>query len=495
MANRGLSVSGVVNVTVNISPIAAGLRNFGTALIIGSNDVIDTSERLRFYRTLDEVAAEHSSTTAEYKAAELYFSQAPRPNALYIGRWVQAAAPAILHGGVLLPTEQDIVGWNAITTGSMAITVGGTTKTLTAMNFSAATNLNGVASIIQAATTGIAVTWDANNERFDIRSTATGVTATISYASATGSGTDISARARLTSTTASVPVGGSDIETPLVAAQAAADRSGDWYGLIFATNTPPSDNALLDVAAYIEGTERSRILGITTQNTQVLDPLIASDIASRLKLLRYKRSCVQYSSQHPSAVASLFGRAFTVNFEANNTALTMKFKQEPGVVAETLTETQARALRNKNCNVFINYDNDTAIVQEGVMSNGYFFDEVHGLDWLGNSVQNDVWNLLYQSQTKIPQTDAGIGQIATVVEAAMSRAVNNGLVAPGVWLGPDIGILKYGMTLMSGFYVYAPPVATQSQSDREARKSPPIQVALKLAGAVHFADVIISVNR
>ena len=36
---------------------------------------------------------------------------------------------------------------------------------------------------------------------------------------------------------------------------------------------------------------------------------------------------------------------------------------------------------------------------------------------------------------------------------------------------------------------------SQSQADREGRKAPVIQVAIKLAGAVHFVDVIVNVNR
>jgi hypothetical protein len=35
-------------------------------------------------------------------------------------------------------------------------------------------------------------------------------------------------------------------------------------------------------------------------------------------------------------------------------------------------------------------------------------------------------------------------------------------------------------------------MATQNQSDREARKAPPMQIALKLAGGIQ--DVIINVN-
>ena len=112
-------------------------------------------------------------------------------------------------------------------------------------------------------------------------------------------------------------------------------------------------------------------------------------------------------SRNPYAIVSALGRAFTVNFSANRSTITLKFKQLPGVVAEGLTETQAQALEAKRCNVFAAYDNDTAIFQEGVMSGPAYFDEIHGLDWLQNAIQSETWNLLYQSKAKIPQTDAG----------------------------------------------------------------------------------------
>jgi hypothetical protein len=40
-----------------------------------------------------------------------------------------------------------------------------------------------------------------------------------------------------------------------------------------------------------------------------------------------------------------------------------------------------------------------------------------------------------------------------------------------------------------------PSVDDQDQSEREERKAPPMQIAVKLAGAIHTADVIISINR
>ena len=338
MTTKGLSVSGVVNVTVNIAPIATGYLSFGTALLLGSSDVIDTDTRVRMYRTVDEVANEFGTAATEYVAAALHFSQQPRPNVVYIGRWAQTASSAVLHGGALPPLDQDIVGWNAITAGSLTISANGTPIPMTALNFTGATNMNGVAAIIDTAFTGGTVIWDANNQRFDVRTTTTGPTATLSYATPQGTGVDISSKTGLISTKALVPVAGMAIETALAAAQACANASADWYSLAFVTPTMPPDNDLINVAAYIEGSARLRILAVTDQNVQALDPLITTDIGSRLKALRYKRSFVQFSRSNPYAAVSMAARILTTDWEAENTAITLKFKQEPGVTAEILTQ-------------------------------------------------------------------------------------------------------------------------------------------------------------
>ncbi|TXN34018.1 DUF3383 domain-containing protein [Methylobacterium sp. WL19] len=492
---KGLSVNDVVNVTLNLSPTAAGYRNFGSLLILGSSAVIDTTERLRLYTTLDGVTADFGVNSPEYLAADLFFSQSPQPNLLYVGRWAQGATAGLIRGGVLNPTQRLLSNFTAITTGTLSLSVNGVVKSLTGLNFSTATNLNGVASIVQAAlvaasTPNATVTWDSVQNRFTVTSGTTGTTSTVTAATGT-----VAAPMGLTSALASVPVNGVAAESLAQAVATLADVSSDWYGLTVATTTPPANSDHLAVAAMIEGMTMRRMYGITITSTDVLDPTTSLDLGSSLENFGYQRTIWQYSSSSPYAIASAFGRAFTVNFEANNTTITLKFKQEPGVVAELLTETQAATLKGKNGNVFVAYNNDTAIFQEGVMANGYFFDEVHGTDWLVNAVQTDVFNLLYQSPTKIPQTDAGMHQIVTTIEATLARAVNNGLVAPGQWNVAGFGQLKQGDTLPSGFYVYCPPVALQSQADREKRITPPIQVAAKLAGAVHQANILINVNR
>ncbi|PBD67319.1 hypothetical protein CK506_10155 [Klebsiella pneumoniae] len=284
------------------------------------------------------------------------------------------------------------------------------------------------------------------------------------------------------------------VETLLQAVNACLQYT-NWYGLAIADSADLVEADVISVAAAIEASSLSRILAVTTADVNVLVSGNTDNIGYKLKAAGYSRMFWQYSSSSKYAAISAFGRAFTVNFTGNNTTITLKFKTEPGVTHETLTTAQASAIDAINGNVYVYYANDTAIIQQGVMANGDFFDERHGLDWLQNYVQTNLYNLLYTSATKIPQTDAGVTRLMTNVEASLDQAVNNGLIAPGVWNGGPIGQIESGDTLTKGYYVYADAVANQAQSDREARKSPVIQAAIKLAGAIHYGDVQINVVR
>jgi len=374
MANPTLAVSSVVNVTVTLSPLAAALRNFGAMCILGSSNVIPTSERIRSYSAIADVATDFGTTAPEYLAALAFFSQSPKPNLLYIARIdLDDSEPE---------TYADVV-----------------------------------AELLQ-------------------------------YTS--------------------------------------------WYGLFIAS--AHTDAEALAVSALIEAATPTRIVAHTSQDPNEL-VAESTTLGSQAHALGYNRTIVMYSSETPYAAMSILGRMSTVNFEGSNTTITLKFKVCPGVVAENLTASQYAVLKANCVNVFAAFQNDTSILQEGVCSSGWFVDEVHGLDWLQNRVETDLWNLLYTTATKVGQDEAGVTQLVATVTKSLTQGVRNRLLAPGVWNGDSFGALQTGDTLSTGFYVYITPLAEQSQSDREARKAPPIQVAAKLAGAVHFADVSIIVNR
>lgn len=482
-----LPVSNVVNVQIVMSPTAAALRNFGAALIIDSSDVIDVATRIVTYSSseLPDIAAQFGSTAPEYLAALAFFSQSPAPTQVQIGRWAKTATNGLLNGRILSVTDQEINKFTGITDGAFDVTIDGTVVNVTAVDLQSQSNLNGVASQVTAAlqSKGSCV-W--NGQQFVIKSSTTGTSSTVS----TVTSTELSQALGLDSGTTAVS--GALAESLVDAINAMLDRP-TWYMAFVAADY--EDDDAVAASAVIEAASPSRVIAYTLSDTAELNPNQTTSLGYKLSAAGYQRTLCGYSSTNPSMAASILGRMSTVNFSGSNTTITLKFKQCPGVTPENLTVSQASALSKNNINVFVAYDNDTSILQEGTMSGGWFIDERHGLDWLQNYVQTAVWNLLYTSTTKIGQDDQGSTELVATVTQALEQAVTNNLVSPGVWNSDGFGALSRGDTLSTGFYVYIQPMDEQSQADREARKAPPIQCAVKLTGAIHFVDVTINVNR
>lgn len=84
---ESFSLDSIVDITVEVSPLAAPRATFNIACIIGSTNVIDTTERVRLYENADDMLDDgFALTDPEYLAASIYFSQSPQPRKVYIGR-------------------------------------------------------------------------------------------------------------------------------------------------------------------------------------------------------------------------------------------------------------------------------------------------------------------------------------------------------------------------------------------------------------------------
>ncbi len=147
----GLPVSSVANISVSLAPAAASYENFDSFLVIGDSSVIDTQQRIRQYSSIEEVGQDFLTTAPEYLAADIFFSQTPQPNQIYIGRWASKPTGARLVGGVLTTSEQTLSNWTSISNGSFSISIDGALFDIEALDFATDTNLNGVASAIQTA--------------------------------------------------------------------------------------------------------------------------------------------------------------------------------------------------------------------------------------------------------------------------------------------------------------------------------------------------------
>ena len=604
MTTSQLPISRLITGTVNLSPSAAQAQNLSDLLILGPSTVIDVTARMREYYSASAVAADFGTAAPEYLAAVNWFGQSPQPPSVFIGRWAQIATAAQLIGAALSTAQQAVAAWTAVTAPAFNITINGTPYAIAPASFAAATNINGIAALIQTALAAVAAgttcVWNSSFQQFQITDGATGTSSTLSFASAPtaigaitfasnpaagatiaiggttvtfvaalttgnqiliganlaatlasaatflnqstdaniskaayavnqagtalqvtyktagtsgnaftlaaslanvsgatltgGSGTDISSMLGATSGSSGAYVSsGVAAESAVSAATLFDSKFGQqWYGLMICGATDADHMA---VAAFVEASNTKHFYGVTTQEAGVLTAVSTTDIAAQLSAADYSKTCVQYSSSSPYAVASLLGRQLTVDYTGNSTVITLMWKQEPGVTAESINATQINALEGKNCNVFVAYNNGTTIIEPAQVASGEYIDTVIGADALLIDIQTALFNELYESATKIAQTDAGMHVLATAIEAVLIQFVNNGFIAPGTWTTGGFGTLSEGDYLHKGYYIYQPPVSTQSTSSRAARVSVPFQIAVKLAGAVHTANFAISVNQ
>lgn len=198
--------------------------------------------------------------------------------------------------------------------------------------------------------------------------------------------------------------------------------------------------------------------------------------------------------------AAYASRGLSTDFSGSNTAFTMNMKQLVGFTPDTtLNQTDLETFQATGIDIYVPFGNQGLEPTGNMYTSGAngFFDQIYNQFWLKFALQVAGFNFLAQTNTKIPQTDTGMDGLKNAYRTVLSQAVTNGVMAPGKWTSPD----TFGnpttlaqATLNVGYYVYSAPVAQQLQADREARRAPLIQIAAKMAGAIHQSSVIVNVN-
>lgn len=476
-----IPVSTIVNVTITTAPTFPSRQGFGTLNIVGISPVIGAQERARIYNNADGVAVDFDSSTEERKAADVYFSQTPKPVQLVISRRFNVAVAAQIRSGG--NPETDIGVWKAITDGRLNINIDSTLAETADVDFSSVTTLADVAAAMQTALqavhTGATVEYRESEGRFYVTSGTTGAGSTIQFPVPPSAGTDVTTQFALGLGDAT-KADGLAAESLTDALDAIQDKNQDWYGVCVTKEIRDSETEILEVAAWVEA--RVKVFTNDTDDRDVIDAANPNDIATKLKAKNYRRSmtCFNYVPGEYLAVSAV-GRAFTVNFSAPNSTITLMFKQMPGLTTSPLSQSEFSALKSKNANALVSIGGNVMFA-EGKMANGTFFDEVHGVDWLQNAIETNVFGKLYTDTTKTAMTDPGTASLQQKVEEALAEATFNGLGAPG-YDSNDVFLPK-------GYLTSVVPMRNHNQSDKEARIAPPISFTLLGAGAIHGVSVV-----
>lgn len=461
-------------------------------------------------RTATAVANQWGTETETAKQAQIIFSQ--QPNILANDGYLIVApyttyTPAVIPataGTLTTPSlTANIDNFKTVTDGILNLTIDGEEKEVEDLDFTNIKNIEDIANIIQEKLTDVIITTNEENEII-FTSTTTGANSSVEISPTSApSGTDLYETEYLDGAFR-VKTNGTDEVQPEATietlSQALTRMSGELYFEGILTTRNLSTDEAVAASALVQSLG-NRVFPLPASNKSALS---AGGLFSQVES-NTKTKCLLYtlgSTANESALnsrlfaAAYLSRALAVNYSGSNTTITMNLKDLIGLQADTnISETILDQCVSLGVDCFPSIEGLAKIVSN--RQGGMYFDQVLNQIWFVNAIQRAVFNTLAQTQTKIPQTEAGLEKLTKAIRGVCNQGVTNGFIAPGAWNSPDtFGAYDdfYRNIEEFGYYIYHQPITEQSQSEREQRKAPLYQIAAKEAGAVHSASIIITIE-
>lgn len=489
----------VVSVTLSGGASTVALSDLNrTAILTSEVGVLSSSKRYGTYLSSAAVDADYGSNSQTAAFARTFFGTTPNPSTggspLIIGFWRKEDENVPDSAAVLtsapLDLESTFAQVRSISDGAFDIDVDGTTVVVASLDLRSATNMDDVAAAIDTALTGASAVM--SGPSLVITSDTSGAASTLTFASDSGAGTYLGDILSISNGSGAVIVNGAAAEVlpaeSQVEALTALRDETRFYGAAFI-------DAVVDVAGVAAWAQANSVLVYETfSGESVLDVDVANPVWLVTSSSQHNMRCLYSINNNRHFAIAYMSRLHTVNFNAANTALTMHLKSLP-IPAEDLTDTIIDSALRVGLDIYISVDTAPSVFCSPANS---FADEIYNLMGLQNALQVNVFNRLRGTAGAIPQTDQGIATLVSTCEQTATTFVTAGVLAPGTWTSPDMfgDPGQFSRAIESqGYFFLAQPLSAQSRSSRENREAPPINGAVKLAGAVHSADVLVVFNR
>lgn len=492
MANtqNKLPITVDVNVSLSKAQIAIGTDMTNIAFCTPNVDFLH-GNRVQLFSTQDAFNKICTAGDSVWWAGNAFFSKTERPTRIAVCKVFSENQPAYLLSG-----DVDVASVIAISTGSMDITIDGNVVELSDLDFTAATDIDGIASVINTAlsTSG---SCEVYHGKILIKSAGTGNTATISYASSAASGTDVSTLLALTEATGASLADGytaGSIGDELTAIADAATRIGTFlYGwTIDATYRDTSDQA--DAATWVNGRGIRACGSFCTNNANAYDPANTSNNA--VKALNAGYAGVSYVYDDNPQVypdVSYLANFLAVNYSGSDTAIAGKFKDAEGIAAVNFPdiETNVATLKAKRINTI------TGIIGQSVK---YFREgEQSSAAWSTDGWVN-VCNFIAELEINILNVFLRTPKVAYTVEgqnlliSAAAKTCNkykqNGSYADGVEEDP---LSETGFKTIPACEIQIQELSATTAAQRAAHIGTPMTINLNDAGWMGSLSVNVNV--
>lgn len=487
-----ISINNVVN--VSLSSVSASLSeyNVGNLMIVTDETptVLNPSD-IMIYADSTSVASDFGAGSKISEQANVVFAQAP--NILSSGGRLLVGRPKLVSataGFEALTGDIDLDAIKLISDGCIDISVdGGASSQITSLDFTSVESKDDVFNILITGLSGVSgISTSIDEGILVIKSTTTGAGSSVVLSAGTGTGTNISTALDIAQ---DQQVSGTDsrAETP---SETFLRLFGSAYFGGFIWIPSISDSDFMSLATAVQGKNCMMFKAVSS----ITD--VTSGVGFKVKNQSLSHTRILYSSKNSDqSLASAYASyLLSTNFRGSMTAMTMHLKTLSGIEADdSINDTVLQTLVSNGVDSYLYV---AGLPKVWTTSANIYSDEVLNQIWFANSIEVAGFNCLAQTGSKIPQTEYGMDILKLAYSSVCQQAVSNGVIGAGKWtISQTFGdptVFKSAIASY-GYYIYSAPISSQSVADREDRKAPLVQIAIKFTGAIHSTDVLILVNR
>ena len=467
-------------------------------LFLTDNSLCPAKGLLTFYSAAD-IADYFGETSAEYKAARVYFNgfnnSLTKPQSVFFYRANTSAVAGFYRGG----KAPALAAIAAVTAGTFNATIGTHALELTAINLSSATSYSEAAALLQTVIRAEAGSGETalSNATVTYDSVSGAFTVTAGDA-ASGVGVDVEggtvAEAMGFSNAGAVSSPGADAQTWTGIMNDVARQSQNFatFTTVTEVTTYADAKALADWTTdqFATGSQFLYVFWTTADTVKTAGD--TSSVAAQLRAAEPEGVCAVYGGVEYAAF--IMGSAASIAWDSPNSTITFAFKAQAGLNADVTVQADANNLSAGRIN-FMGYyatrNDNFILLQPGAMFGGFgWIDTYLNSTWLNSALQTQIMAGL-EAAPRVPYTDAGYTLIRSWVQDVADRAVNNGVIDLGVNLsqtqknellresgGVDITTELYN----SGYYLQIVDATAQI---RQARTSPACNFWYTYGGSVH----------
>lgn len=476
-------------VSVNPAVLSSGGSPLAlNAVFLSKHENIPNGEALLF-ATAESVGDYFGMTSAEYKAAQIYFKgfdgSTKKPGRLYFYAVNSGNEAGALIGSSLKSISLDEL---KSISGNLTVSIDGQAKTASNLNLSAATGFSDAAAKIGSALTGVTVQFNEQLQAFKIVSGTTGKNSKVSFATGTAAdalGLSENAGARISNGTVKESVD----ETM------AGLTASTLNFATFTTIYEPAFDEKLEFAKW-SNLQNERFMYVGWGKERVaLNPGNKTGLGPRLKEMQYSGVCPVYGGLDKAAF--LCGAIASIDFTEREGRITMAFKGQSGLEVDINDATEAKILQENGYNFYGAWAtaNDRFLfLYPGQLPGKWkWIDNYINQIRLNSQLQLALMTLLTSSKS-VPYNAVGRAMQRAACQDAINEALNFGSIRAGVELSEqqraivnnESGVDAAAQIEGRGYYLHVGKASPQTRGNRE---SMPMKLWYTDGGSVHAINM------